>query len=193
MADKIIDGYPYIKYHGMQLNEDELSKRATSFYESMKSRRSVRHFSSRPIPKSVVETIIKTAASAPSGANKQPWTFVAIANPELKSKIREAAEKEEIENYNGRMSEDWLKDLAHLGTDWRKEFLEIAPWLIVVFKKIYDISADGTKQNNYYVSESVGLASGFLIAAIHQAVLVTLTHTPSPMNFLTQILNRPEN
>jgi iodotyrosine deiodinase len=193
MADKIIDGYPYIEYHCKQLNEDELSKRATSFYESMKTRRSVRHFSSRPIPKSVIETIIKTAASAPSGANKQPWTFVAIANPELKSKIREAAEKEEVENYNGRMSEDWLKDLAHLGTDWRKEFLEIAPWLIVVFKKIYDIDSNNNKRNNYYVSESVGLASGFLIAAIHQAGLVTLTHTPSPMNFLTQILNRPEN
>jgi iodotyrosine deiodinase len=193
MADKIIDGYPYIEYPGKELNEDELNKRATSFYESMKTRRSVRHFSSRPIPKSVIETIIKTAASAPSGANKQPWTFVAIANPELKSKIREAAEKEEVENYNGRMSEDWLKDLAHLGTDWRKEFLEIAPWLIVVFKKIYDIDINNNKRNNYYVSESVGLASGFLIAAIHQAGLVTLTHTPSPMNFLTQILNRPEN
>ncbi len=193
MADKIIDGFPYIEYHHEELNENEVSQRANSFYESMKTRRSVRHFSSRPIPKSIIESIIKTAASAPSGANKQPWTFVAISNPELKSKIREAAEKEEFENYNGRMSKEWLQDLAHLGTDWHKEFLEIAPWLIVVFKKIYDIDANGNKHNNYYVSESVGLASGFLIAAIHQAGLVTLTHTPSPMNFLTQILNRPEN
>ena len=193
MAEKMIGGYPYIEYPKEELNEEELSTRVQQFYEKMKTRRSVRHFSSRPIPRSIIETIIKTAASAPSGANKQPWTFVAISNADLKSKIREAAEKEEHENYNGRMSETWLKDLAHLGTDWHKEFLEIAPWLIVVFKKIYDIDSDGSKHNNYYVSESVGIASGFLISAIHQAGLVTFTHTPSPMNFLTQILNRPEN
>jgi iodotyrosine deiodinase len=193
MAEKLIDGYPYIEYTSKELADEEIIQNTQSFYEAMKSRRSVRHFSSRPISKSIIENIIKTAASAPSGANKQPWTFVAISNSDLKKKIRAAAEKEELENYNGRMSQEWLKDLAHLGTDWRKEFLEIAPWLIVVFKKIYDVDADGNKHNNYYVSESVGLASGFLIAAIHQAGLVTLTHTPSPMNFLTRILNRPEN
>ena len=193
MLEKKIDGYPYIKYSAKEISDEELSKKAQSFYEEMKIRRSVRHFSSRPIPKSIIDNIIKTAASAPSGANKQPWTFVAISNLDIKKKIKEAAEKEEFENYNGRMSESWLKDLAHLGTDWRKDFLEVAPWLIVVFKKIYDIDNEGNKHNNYYVAESVGLASGFLITAIHQAGLVTLTHTPSPMNFLTKILDRPEN
>jgi iodotyrosine deiodinase len=133
-----------------------------------------------------------TASSAPSGAHKQPWTFCAISNPELKKSIREAAEKEEYESYHGRMSERWLRDLAPIGTDWHKPFLETAPWLIVVFKKVYD-EQEGEKINNYYVNESVGIACGMLITAIHNAGLVTLTHTPSPMNFLTAILERPSN
>ena len=133
-----------------------------------------------------------TASSAPSGAHKQPWTFCAVSNPAIKSEIRKAAEEEEYTNYHGRMSDDWLKDLAAFGTDWNKPFLEIAPWLIIVFKKAYDLE-NGEKKKNYYVNESVGLAAGFLLTAIHQAGLVTLTHTPSPMNFLQKILNRPEN
>ena len=141
----------------------------------------------------MIESIIRTASSAPSGAHKQPWTFCAVSSQKVKSKIREAAEKEEYENYHGRMSEDWLEDLSIFGTDWNKPFLEIAPWLIVIFKKAYDINPDGTKAKNYYVNESVGIAAGFLISAIHNAGLVTLTHTPSPMNFLQKVLDRPEN
>lgn len=167
-------------------------QRSTDFYRVMQSRRSVRHFDSEPVPRQVIENIIKTAGTAPSGAHKQPWTFAAISNAGLKSKIREAAEKEEQLNYSGRMSDEWLRDLAPLGTDAHKEFLEIAPWLIVVFKKAYDL-VDGEKRKNYYVNESVGLAAGFLLAAVHQAGLVALTHTPSPMDFLSQILKRPAN
>lgn len=136
---------------------------------------------------------LKTAGTAPSGANKQPWTFCAVSNAEMKRLIREAAEIEEQENYSGRMSERWLKDLAHLGTDEVKPFLEDAPWLIIVFKRVHETEANGEKITNYYVNESVGLACGMLIAAIHNAGLVTLTHTPSPMNFLTKVLKRPEN
>ena len=158
----------------------------------MDSRRTIRHFSSKTVPKEVIEAIIKTASTAPSGAHKQPWTFAVVASVEMKKKIRAAAEIEEQENYNGRMSEEWLRDLAPLGTDQFKPFLEDAPYLIVVFKKTYEIHPEG-KRKNYYVSESVGLAAGFLIAAIHQAGLCSLTHTPSPMNFLERILERPKN
>ncbi len=134
-----------------------------------------------------------TASTAPSGAHKQPWTFCAVSDPVIKSAIRGAAEKEEFENYNGRMSDEWLEDLLPFATDWKKPFLEIAPWLIIVFKKAYDINLHGQKKKNYYVNESVGLACGVLLTAIHHAGLVSLTHTPSPMNFLQDILNRPEN
>ena len=133
-----------------------------------------------------------TASSAPSGANKQPWTFCAVRDPAVKHRIRVAAEQEEYESYHGRMSQEWLDDLAPLQTDWHKPFLEIAPWLIIVFKKAYDLDDTG-RHKNYYVTESVGLACGFLLTAIHQAGLVALTHTPSPMNFLQDILQRPEN
>ena len=133
------------------------------------------------------------ASTAPSGAHKQPWTFCAVSSAEIKKQIRQAAEEEEYESYNGRMTEEWKNDLLPLQTDWHKEFLEVAPWLIIVFKKIYEPGADGKKHNNYYVQESVGLACGFLLTAIHNAGLVALTHTPSPMNFLTKILNRPEH
>ena len=134
-----------------------------------------------------------TASSAPSGAHKQPWSFCAISDKGIKSEIRKAAEEEEYQNYHGRMSDEWLKDLEKFGTDWQKPFLEKAPWLIVMFKKTYDVEADGSRAKNYYVSESVGIAAGFLITAIHMAGLVTLTHTPSPMNFLEKILDRPAN
>jgi len=136
---------------------------------------------------------LRAASTAPSGAHKQPWTFCAISNAELKSKIRTAAEVEEKETYENRMSERWKKDLAPLGTDMYKPFIEDAPWVIVAFKRVYEKDEDGTKHNNYYVNESIGIACGMLIAAIHNAGLVTLTHTPSPMNFLTKVLNRPSN
>jgi nitroreductase len=141
----------------------------------------------------VIENILKTAGSAPSGANKQPWTFCMISNPELKKKIRIAAEKEEYANYSNRMSQEWLNELKKIGTDWHKSFLEIAPWLIVVFRRIYEIDSNGEKKNNYYVTESIGIACGMLLMAIHHVGLAALTHTPSPMNFLGEILHRPEN
>jgi nitroreductase len=158
----------------------------------MDKRRSLRFFSDREVPREVIENLIMTASTAPSGAHKQPWTFCAISDPEIKRRIREAAEEEEYKSYHGRMSETWLEDLRPFDTDWHKPFLEIAPWLIVVFRRIYEL-VDGEKRNNYYVNESVGLASGFLLTAIHNAGLVALTHTPSPMNFLANILKRPEN
>ncbi|MEL7342957.1 MAG: nitroreductase family protein [Bacteroidota bacterium] len=159
----------------------------------MDQRRSLREFSDKPVPREVIENILKSASTAPSGAHKQPWTFCVVGNLDLKKQIREAAEKEEYTNYNGRMSDSWLEDLQPFGTDWHKPFLEIAPWLIIVFKRAYEFGEDGEKLNNYYVNESVGLATGFLLQAIHQAGLVALTHTPSPMNFLTKLLERPSN
>lgn len=182
----------FIKYNPIFFTEPETKARAKDFRNYMNSRRSIRFFSNQIVSQQVIEDIIMTASSAPSGAHKQPWTFCAISNIELKKKIRIAAEKEEYENYHGRMSEEWLKDLEKFETNHIKEFLEEAPWLIVVFKKSYDIVND-EKHKNYYVSESVGIACGLLIAAIHNAGLVTLTHTPSPMNFLQDILMRPEN
>tara|TARA_R110002049_G_scaffold33624_3_gene110781 strand:- start:5 stop:673 length:669 start_codon:yes stop_codon:yes gene_type:complete len=170
----------------------ELIERSSEFYENMDKRRSVRDFSDKQVPLEVIENIIKTASSAPSGAHKQPWTFCIVSNPEIKKKIRQAAEKEEFENYNGRMSEEWLDDLAKFDTNWQKPFLEIAPYLIVVFKQSYGIK-NNEKEKHYYVNESIGIATGVLITAIHQAGLVTLTHTPSPLNFLSEVLNRPIN
>lgn len=171
---------------------EHLLFKAKRFRQEMEIRRSVRFFSDEAVPKEVITDIIMTASGAPSGAHKQPWTFCVVSDQEIKIKIREAAEKEEYENYHGRMSEEWLKDLEKFDTDWHKEFLTTAPYLIIIFKKAYDLDSD-VKSKNYYVNESVGIAAGFLIAAIHQAGLVTLTHTPSPMNFLQHILDRPEN
>ncbi len=158
----------------------------------MERRRSLRFFSDRPVPKEVIENIVMTASTAPSGAHKQPWTFCIVGDPAVKSQIKAAAEEEERESYEGRMSQEWLRDLAPLGTDWHKPFLEIAPWLIVVFKKAYEMEGE-ERRKCYYVNESVGIACGFLLAAIHNAGLVSLTHTPSPMNFLQRILDRPDN
>ena len=182
----------FIPYTGVTYSSEESQKRSQMYYEYMDKRRSIREYSDRPVDKKVIEQIIMTASSAPSGAHKQPWTFCAISDPTIKSAIRKAAEKEEYESYNGRMSEEWLEALRPFGTDWKKPFLEIAPWLIIVFKKAYDLE-EGKKSKNYYVNESVGIACGFLLSAIHNAGLVSLTHTPSPMNFLQKILNRPEN
>jgi nitroreductase len=183
----------FIPYSGPRYSEEEVVRHAREFRAQMDTRRSLRMFSDKPIPESVIDDLIMTASSAPSGAHKQPWTFCLVTDKELKKQIREAAEVEEYENYNGRMSEEWLKDLQPFGTDWRKPFLEIVPALIIVFKKAYDLDEKGQKHKNYYVNESVGLACGFLLAAIHNAGLVSLTHTPSPMNFLQKILDRPEN
>ncbi|MCA6362225.1 MAG: nitroreductase family protein [Bacteroidetes bacterium] len=184
--------YPHIPYSRPRLLPAEMQERAARFYHYMDSRRTVREFLPDPIPEGVLEQLILTASTAPSGAHKQPWSFCLVTNAELKRRIREAAEKEEYESYNGRMPQDWLDDLAPLGTDWQKPFLETAPALIVVFRRAYE-EVNGRKKNNYYVNESVGLACGFLLAAIHQAGLSALTHTPSPMNFLSTLLNRPEN
>ena len=176
-----------------EFSKEEMLARSTSFLNDIVSRRTVREFSARPVPIEVIENCIQSAASAPSGANKQPWQFVIVQDPEVKSKIRDAAEVEEKEFYGHRATKEWLEDLNQFGTDWHKPFLEIAPYLIVVFRQIYDVEDDGSHRKNYYVSESVGIASGFLLAALHNAGLATLTHTPSPMNFLGEILERPAN
>lgn len=187
------DKHPFVEYNQVKFEEGEMIRRSEEFHQYMDKRRSVREFSAEEVPEEVINNIIKTASTAPSGAHKQPWTFCVISNAELKSKIRELAEEEERRNYDGRMSERWIKDLEPLGTDDVKEFIDIAPWIIIVLKKSYDFDEEGNKVNNYYVNESVGIASGFLIAAIHNAGLVTLTHTPSPMNFIAKTLDRPEN
>lgn len=191
--EEYINGYKHIGYQSEKFSEATMLERSEEYYKWLDKRRSVRHFSNKNVSQSVIENIIKSAGTAPSGAHKQPWKFCVVSNPELKTQIRKAAEKEEEENYNSRMSERWLKDLAPLGTDTNKEFLEIAPWLIIVFKEVYEVDEKGEKQNNYYVNESVGIACGMLISAIHNAGLVTLTHTPSPMNFLASLLKRPKN
>lgn len=190
---RIIEGYEFVSHNPVSFPEDETLHRSAQFYQWMEKRRTVRNFSDRPIDRKVIDHMLMTASTAPSGAHKQPWTFCVVSDPKIKKAIREASEKEEYESYNGRMSKEWLEDLQPLQTDWTKPFLEVAPYLIVVFRKAYDILPSGEKRNNYYVSESVGIACGFLLAAIHQAGLVGLTHTPSPMNFLTKILNRPDN
>jgi nitroreductase len=183
----------FIPYTTEDLTLSEQKERVSSFYHTMNKRRSVRHFSNKMVDENIIRMLINTAGTAPSGANKQPWTFCAVSSPDIKQKIREAAEKEEFENYHGRMSEEWLQDLQKFDTNWIKEFLTEAPWLIIIFKKSYDLEASGQKSKNYYVQESVGIAAGMLITAIHLAGLVTLTHTPSPMGFLQDILGRPEN
>ncbi|MCU0396090.1 MAG: nitroreductase family protein [Chitinophagaceae bacterium] len=190
---KSVDEQAFVSYYLERYSDDEMRLRSRSFYEWMNSRRSVRHFSPDPIPREVIEHLILTASAAPSGAHRQPWNFCVVTDPDTKRRIRIAAEEEEYESYHGRMSEEWLKDLQPLGTDWHKPFLEIAPALIVVFKKSWDQEEDGSRHQNYYVQESCGLAVGFLLAAIHHVGLVALTHTPSPMNFLSQILQRPDN
>ena len=176
-----------------EYSESKMRSRSESFLNEIITRRTVREFSDRIVPIDIINNCIKTAASAPSGANKQPWQFVVVRDSGIKTKIREAAEKEEKEFYGHRATKEWLEDLNQFGTDWHKPFLEIAPYLIVIFRKIYDLEDDGTQRKNYYVNESVGIASGFLLAALHHAGLATLTHTPSPMNFLGEILNRPKN
>ncbi len=169
----------------------EMIQRATSFRKDMQRRRTVRHFSDRPVPREIIEECLLTAGTAPNGANLQPWHFVVVSDPKVKHEIRVAAEEEEREFYNRRAPQEWLEALAPLGTDSNKPFLEIAPYLIAIFGKNHSELTDGRKVKNYYVSESVGIATGMLITAIHNAGLVSLTHTPSPMGFLNNILNVP--
>lgn len=173
--------------------EDEMRRRAAAFQADMQRRRSVRHFSNRPVPREVIESCVRTAGSAPSGANMQPWYFAVVSDPALKRRIREAAEEEEREFYSTRAPKEWLEALAPLGTDEHKPFLEEAPYLIVIFVQRFGLTPAGEKFKHYYALESVGIATGLLIAAVHNAGLVSLTHTPSPMGFLNEILGRPEN
>jgi nitroreductase len=176
-----------------RLPEDEMLRRARAFRDSMRRRRTVRSFSSEPVPFPIIEAAIEAAANAPSGANQQPWTFVVVGNPAIKRAIRAAAEAEEYAAYTRRMSDEWKAALAPLGTDWQKPHLTDAPYLVAVFQQVYGLEANGEKFKHYYVMESVGIAVGVLLAALHQAGLATLTHTPSPMAFLTEILKRPPN
>lgn len=188
--------YPFVPLEWERMAPEALRARALGFAEAMRGRRSVREFSTRPVPFDLVENAVRTAGLAPSGANQQPWTFVVVRNPDLKRRIREAAEAEERESYGHRMSEEWLAALEPLGTDWRKPHLEDAPCLIVVFEQVMGRveAPDGTvrKEKHYYPKESVGIAVGFLLAALQHAGLATLVHTPSPMKFLQQLLERPE-
>ena len=181
--------FPFTEY--LEYSEAEMRKRATAFYENIKRRRSVRQFSDREVSQDVIEQCIRAAATAPNGANMQPWHFTVVRTPEIKKEIREAAEKEEINFYKKRAPEKWLNALKPLGTDIHKPFLEIAPYLIVIFSQRYHRLPDGNIEKHYYVTESVGIATGILITAIHNAGLVSLTYTPSPMSFLNKILDRP--
>ena len=172
---------------------EDMQQRAREFHEHLKTRRTVREYSEREVPREIIEECLLTAGTAPSGANQQPWHFAVVTDPAIKKTIREAAEEEERAFYSGRAPDEWLEALSHLGTDEHKPFLEIAPYLIVVFSQNHGVKSDGSTLKHYYVAESVGLATGMLIAAIHNAGLVSLTHTPSPMRFLNDILGRPSN
>lgn len=183
-----------ISYHGLPtLTDNQIVAAAHEFDERMQRRRTIREFSDRPVPREVIEACLRAAGSAPSGANLQPWSFVAVADPEIKRRIRKAAEEEEREFYNGRAPQEWLDALAPLGTDEHKPFLETASWLIAIFVQRTGVLDDGRHVKHYYAVESVGIATGLLIAACHMAGLATLTHTPSPMKFLNEILDRPGN
>jgi nitroreductase len=182
---------PYSTYR--EYSVEEMQERARNFREDMQRRRTIRTFSSRPVTRAIIEECIRTAGTAPNGANMQPWHFVVVSDPDVKKQIRAGAEKEERDFYERRAPEEWLKALAPLGTDWQKPFLEEAPYLIVIFGLSNTILPDGEKLKNYYVTESVGIATGMLITAIHNAGLASLTHTPSPMAFLNKILKRPSN
>ncbi len=186
--------YPFIPLPNYReyLVED-MRQCAAAFYTELQRRRTVRDFSDRPVPRDIIENCLRAAGTAPNGANKQPWHFVVVSDPAIKRQIRAAAEEEERELYARRASPEWLKDLAPLGTDPNKPFLETAPYLIVIFAQPYNFHPDGSKDKNYYVQESVGIATGMLITAVHNAGLVSLTHTPSPMGFLNEILGRPNN
>ena len=189
--DEAYEPIPYPE--SFDYTDAERIERAAAFYAQMKKRHTVRDFADTPVPREVIETCLLTAGLAPNGANRQPWHFAVLGPGEKRRVIREAAEAEEHEFYSGRAGQEWLDALKPLGTDPSKPFLETAPWLIVVFAQRYDLSADGEKRKNYYVTESVGIACGLLVTALHNAGLASLTHTPSPMGFLNEICGRPEN
>jgi iodotyrosine deiodinase len=182
-----------VPYRFERLSEERMRERSAAFLETLRRRRTIRSYSTEQIPLDVVENAVAAAATAPSGANQQPWTFVVVTDPGVKRKIRRAAEEEERRSYGGRMPDEWLRALEPIGTDANKPHLEDAPVLIAVFEQAYGLSASGEKCKHYYVRESVGIAVGFLIAALHDAGLASLVHTPSPMGFLREILGRPEN
>jgi len=185
--------YPFVPYRPERLPPAEMRRRADDFHRLMDGRRSVRDFAPDPVPRELIETALRTASTAPSGAHRQPWRFVVVGDPELKRRIRIAAEEEEKKSYEERMPDEWLEALAPLGTDWHKPFLETVPWIVVAFEELYGFDETGHKRKNYYVRESVGLACGLFIAALHNMGLATLTHTPSPMAFLRDLLGRPKN
>jgi iodotyrosine deiodinase len=172
---------------------EEMRRRATEGYSELDRRRTTRDFSTEPVPRDLIELAIRCAGTAPSGAHRQPWTFVAIGDPELKRRIRAAAEEEERRTYTERMPDEWRRALAPLGTDWVKSHITDAPWVVVLFKRAYEILPDGSHAKNYYVTESVGIAAGFFVSAVHHMGLATLTHTPNPMRFLGELLGRPKN
>lgn len=185
---------PFIDHHFDRFPEAEMRARARAFFAEMERRRSIRDFSDAPVPRALVELAIRTASTAPSGAHRQPWKFVAIGDPQIKRAIRMEAEREEWQSYEGgRMPAEWREALEPLGTTWQKPFLETVPWIVVVFEEVYGTTEAGTPRKNYYVKESVGIACGLFVAALHHMGLATLTHTPSPMRFLSKILGRPEN
>lgn len=186
--------FPFIPYRRERLTPEEMRRRGEAFYAEMDERRSVRHFSADPVPRELIELAIRTASTAPSGAHRQPWRFVAVSDSEIKRQIREAAEREEKISYEGgRMPPEWREALLPLGTTWEKPYLETVPWIVVAFEELFGYNEDGSKRKNYYVKESIGLACGLFIASLHRMGLATLTHTPSPMKFLSEILGRPSN
>ena len=185
--------FPHVPLDFSRFSEEEMRARAEAFYRALGRRRSTRDFSDRSVPRSLIETAIRTASTAPSGAHKQPWTFVSVSNADVKRRIREAAEEEERAFYAERATPEWLEALAPIGTDWRKPFLETVPWIVVLFAQSYGLDGDGARDKHYYVQESCGIAAGFFITALHQMGLATLTHTPSPMRFLNEILDRPRH
>ena len=188
-----IESLPFVPLQFHRRSPEESLERARVFYKEMNRRRTTRHFSTTPVPRELIEYAIRTAGTAPSGAHQQPWTFVAVSDPDLKQKIREAAEREEHDFYHGKAPPEWLEALLPLGTDEHKPHLIDAPWVVVLFRKSYGLRPDGSRRTYYYTQESCGIAAGFFIAAVHQMGLVTLTHTPSPMGFLGELLERPAN
>ena len=183
--------HPFVPLDFHRRPLDESRQRAEAFYAEMNRRRTTRHFSTEPVPRELIEYAIRTAGTAPSGAHQQPWTFVAVSNPELKAQMRRAAEDEERAFYSGRAPQEWIEALAPLGTDEHKPHLTDAPWVVVLFRQSHGVNADGSKRTFYYTQESCGIAAGLFIAAVHQMGLVTLTHTPNPMGFLGELLGRP--
>jgi iodotyrosine deiodinase len=195
MTAKTLSGDPsrFVPLRFERISPAESLERARAFHLEMSRRRTTRHFSSDPVPRELIELAIRTAAAAPSGAHQQPWTFVAISDPDLKRQIREAAEQAEREFYHGRAPDEWLEALRPLGTDEHKTHLTDAPWVVVLFRQVFGLEPEGGKRTYYYTQESCGIAAGFFVAAVHRMGLATLTHTPSPMGFLAELLGRPAN